>query len=80
MTSQTETGEKKRKGGEKRCTSGGGVGVVAMIESFPARSEVCQNAEGPPGPPGKSVSQRGTELRAACMRKKKEEKKGCESY
>lgn len=41
----------RKKGGEKRCS---GVGVVTMIESFPARSEACQNAEGPPGPSGET--------------------------
>lgn len=38
MTSQTKTGEM---GGKKRSS---GVGVVRMIESFPARSEACQNS------------------------------------
>lgn len=28
------------------------MGVVTMIESFPARSEACQNVTGPQRPPG----------------------------
>ena len=54
MGPETETGEERKKEEEKRCTWSGGVGVVTMIESFPARSEACQNAEGPWGPPGKT--------------------------
>lgn len=50
MVSQVVTGEKKKKKEKKRCTWGGGVGAVTVIESFPARSEGCQNAEGPQDP------------------------------
>lgn len=51
---QRQEKRKKKMGRKKRCIWGGGVGVVTKIESFPARSEACQNAEGPQGPPGET--------------------------
>lgn len=49
---------------KKRDTWGGGVGVVTMIESFPARSEACQNFECPPGPLESLVCLRWREFQA----------------
>lgn len=40
------------------------MGVVTMIESFPARSEACQNVAGPLGPPGNTGSSEKREFGA----------------
>ena len=46
--------------------------VVTMIESFPARSEACQNSEGPPRTPWRDsfVEKRGESGTGRCMRGK----------
>ena len=43
------------------------MGVVTMIESFPARSQACQNAEGPQDPLERAVCRKRRESGAGSL-------------